>query len=131
MKERDKIVRSIGFYCPKGIPLTKNILQDATGEFKSLLDETYHSLLKRNRGHYNNLRSRCGRGVYKYYGYICYTRVYLYNRNLLAELLLVRKNFLFNLGMSKPNLGLDIPKLGLEKPKFGIDCFLNSFRFFR
>lgn len=41
------IPRSIGFYCPKGLPLTKNILQDATGEFKSLLDETYHSLLKR------------------------------------------------------------------------------------
>ena len=54
----------------------------------------------------------------------------LYNRNLLAELLLVRKNFLFNLGMSKPNLGLDIPRLGMKKPKFGIDCFLNSFRFF-
>ena len=44
--------------------------------------------------------------------------------------LLVRKNFLFNLGMSKPNLGLDISRLGMEKPKFGIDCFLNSFRFF-
>lgn len=65
------IPRSIGFYCPKGLPLTKNILQDATGEFKSLLDETYHSLLKRKREHYNNLKSRCNRGVYKYYGYIC------------------------------------------------------------
>lgn len=30
-----------------------------------------YAILKRKREHYNNLKSRCNRGVYKYYGYIC------------------------------------------------------------
>ena len=43
---------------------------DARRTLKSLVADL-RSFTFKKKEHYNNLKSRCNRGVYKYYGYIC------------------------------------------------------------